>query len=107
MSVSSGIGKFDWITIFIYFALVAIGWANIYSASLTDSAEVFFDFTQIRTKQLVWIGLSFILILFILGVDSKFYERFSGLIYILAIASLVGLFVFGSTISGQRAWYVI
>jgi len=107
MSVSSGIGKFDWITIFIYFALVAIGWANIYSASLTDSAEVFFDFTQIRTKQLVWIGLSFILILFILGVDSKFYERFSGLIYILAIASLIGLFVFGSTISGQRAWYVI
>ncbi len=106
MSVSSGIGKFDWITIFIYFALVAIGWANIYSASLTDSAGMFFDFTQIQFKQLVWIGLSFILILFILGVDSKFYERFSSLIYILAIVSLIGLFVFGSTIAGQTAWYV-
>ncbi len=107
MSVSSGIGKFDWITIFIYLALVAIGWANIYSASLTDSSGVFFDFTQTQTKQLVWICLSFVLIVFLLGVDSKFYERFSSLIYILAIASLVGLFVFGTTIAGQRAWFVI
>lgn len=106
MRASNSIGKFDWITIFIYFALIAIGWANIYSASLTDSSAAFFDFSQIQTKQLVWIGLSFILIVFILAIDSKFYERFSSLIYLIAIASLLGLFVFGSTIAGQTAWYV-
>lgn len=106
MQGTTHIGKFDWTVILLYFALVVIGWINIYSASLSETATVFFDFQNIHSKQLVWIGLSVVLILFILGVDSKFYERFSSVIYILAILSLAGLFVFGSTISGQQAWYV-
>ncbi|WP_339611002.1 rod shape-determining protein RodA [uncultured Planktosalinus sp.] len=91
----------------LYFALVVIGWFNIYSASLSETATVFFDFQNIHSKQLAWIGLSIVLILFILGVDSKFYERFSSVIYLVAILSLAGLFIFGSTIAGQRAWYVL
>lgn len=105
MQSSNRIGKFDWTTIFLYFALVAFGWVNIYSASLTDTSDVFFNFDYPYSKQLVFIGLSVILILFILGVDSKFYERFSSIIYLFSILSLLGLFVFGSTIAGQRAWY--
>lgn len=105
MQSSTGIGKFDWTTIFLYFALVIIGWINIYSASLSDAATVFFDLDFIHSKQLLWIGLSIIIIFFVLGIDSKFYERFSSIIYLLAIFSLVGLFIFGSTIAGQRAWY--
>lgn len=106
MQSSKGFGKFDWTTIFLFMALVAIGWVNIYSASLTDATDVFFNFENIHSKQLLWIGLSIVLILFTLGLDSKFYERFSSLIYLLAIASLIGLFIFGSTIAGQTAWYV-
>jgi rod shape determining protein RodA len=106
MQSGKGIGKFDWTTIFIYFALVIIGWINIYSASLTDTADVFFNFEFPHSKQLVFIVLSVVLIFFILGIDSKFYERFSGIIYLLSLVSLLGLFVFGSTIAGQTAWYV-
>lgn len=105
MQSSTRIGKFDWTTIFLYFALVIIGWFNIYSASLSDATTVFFDLDFIHSKQLLWIGLSIVIILFILGLDSKFYERFSSILYLLAILSLVGLFIFGSTIAGQRAWY--
>lgn len=107
MQGSTPIGKFDWTTILLYFALVVIGWFNIYSASFSETATVFFDFQNIHSKQLAWIGLSIVLILFILGVDSKFYERFSSVIYLVAILSLAGLFIFGSTIAGQRAWYVL
>tara|TARA_R110000850_G_scaffold254614_1_gene380137 strand:+ start:20031 stop:21287 length:1257 start_codon:yes stop_codon:yes gene_type:complete len=106
MQTGKGIGKFDWITILVYFALVIIGWFNIYSASLTDASEVFFNFNYPHSKQLVFIGLSVLLIFFLLGVDSKFYERFSSVIYIAGILSLMGLFVFGSKIAGQTAWYV-
>ncbi|MEX2349942.1 MAG: rod shape-determining protein RodA [Flavobacteriaceae bacterium] len=105
MQTGKGIGKFDWTTILLYIALVAFGWVNIYSASLSDAAVAFFDFQNIHSKQLVWIGMSVVLILFILGVDSKFYERFSSIIYLVGILSLLGLFVFGSTIAGQTAWY--
>ncbi|WP_432411794.1 rod shape-determining protein RodA [Rasiella sp. SM2506] len=106
MSQSKVFLKFDWLTIFLFFSLVAIGWINIYSASLDESANTFFDFNQIYTKQLLWIGLSLLLIIFILAIDSKFYERFSGVIYIISLISLLGLYVFGKEISGATSWYV-
>lgn len=99
------LGKFDLLTIFLYLVLVFFGWMNIYSASLNDTATQFFDFNYTHSKQLVWIGLSIIIILFTLALDSKFYERFSSLIYLFSLLSLVGLFVFGKTISGQTGWY--
>src|SRR5690554_3513997 len=97
--------RFDWIIIFLYVALVAMGWINIYSASLSDGANGYFDFSQIYCKQMTWIGLSILLIIFVLAIESKFYERFASVIYIVSILSLLGLFVFGKTIAGTTAWY--
>tara|TARA_R110000787_G_scaffold96415_8_gene199847 strand:+ start:9893 stop:11146 length:1254 start_codon:yes stop_codon:yes gene_type:complete len=99
--------KFDWTTIFIYIALVAIGWVNIYSASYSSTSTVFFDFSQIYIKQLVWISLSLILIPFILTVEAKFYERFSSVIYIISLISLIGLFVLGKNVNGATSWYFL
>ena len=99
--------KFDWATIFIYIALVAIGWVNIYSASYNTTSTVFFDFSQIYIKQLVWISLSLILIPFILTVEAKFYERFSSVIYIISLISLIGLFVLGKNVNGATSWYFL
>jgi rod shape determining protein RodA len=99
--------KFDWLTIFLYIALVGIGWMNIYSASLDETSEYFWDFNQIYTKQLIWILLSIVLIIFILAIESKFYERFASIIYIVSLVSLLGLFVFGNNINGATSWYAI
>ncbi|RLD28156.1 MAG: rod shape-determining protein RodA, partial [Bacteroidetes bacterium] len=97
--------KFDWITIFLFAALVVIGWVNIYSASLNDLGGVFVDFDQIYFKQIIWIGLSFILIIFILALDAKFYERFASIIYLVCLVSLILLFPFGKEVSGATSWY--
>lgn len=105
MSRTTTFVKFDWLTIFLYFALVAIGWLNIYSASLSETAVGFFDMSQIYTRQLLFIALSIGLIIFVLAVDAKFYERFSSLIYIVSLLSLLGLFVFGKNINGATSWY--
>jgi len=105
MAGSTNYARFDWLTIFLFLALVGIGWINIYSASLSDSASGAFDFDQIYTKQLIWIVLSVLLIVFILAIESKFYERFASIIYIVSLISLLGLFVFGKTISGATSWY--
>lgn len=105
MSQSKVFLKFDWLTVFLFFSLVAIGWVNIYSASLDDSATSFFDMSQIYTRQLLFIGLSVGLIIFLLAVDEKFYERFSSVIYIVSLLSLLGLFVFGKNINGATSWY--
>jgi len=65
-----------------------------------------FDFNVKYGKQLIWILLSSVLIVFILFLDAKFYERFASLIYVFSIITLIGLFAFGKTISGATSWYV-
>lgn len=105
MAVGTSKVRFDWLTIFFYIALVGIGWVNIYSASLSDASTGFFDFSQIYGRQLLFIILSVVLIIFILAVDAKFYERFSSVIYMISIASLLGLYVFGKNINGATSWY--
>ena len=102
MNKSTG---FDWISILLFLLLVAFGWVNIYSASLNDSAQGFFDLSQTYGRQGLFIGLSVVLIIFILSVEAKFYERFSSVIYLASLLSLLGLFVFGKTISGATSWY--
>ena len=99
--------KYDWVTIFIYIALVAIGWINIYSASFNEASTSFFDVKQVYTKQLMFICLSVLLIIFILAIEAKFYERFSSIIYLLALFSLLGLFLFGKNINGATSWYAV
>lgn len=96
----------DWLTMLIYFVLVIFGWVNILSASLGEQGKYHgFDFNEIYSKQAVWIAMSLVLVILILNIEAKFFQRFSSLIYLLSLVSLLGLFVFGKTISGQTAWY--
>jgi rod shape determining protein RodA len=97
--------SFDWISIFIYLALIFFGWANIYSASLGSNTGSFLDMDQVYGKQALWIALSVLLIVIILSIEAKFYQRFSSIIYLTSLLSLVGLYVFGKTISGATSWY--
>lgn len=97
--------RFDWLLIFMYIALVFMGWINIYSASLNEAAKGFWDFDQIYARQFIFICFSVILIIFLLAIESKFYEKFASLFYIISLVSLLGLFIFGKNISGATSWY--
>ena len=99
--------KFDWITIVLFLLLVGFGWLNIVSASHSGDTINYFDFSQPYGKQLMFIFLTVGLIIIILAVESKFYERFSSVIYIVSMLSLVGLFVFGKSVNGATSWYGI
>lgn len=99
--------KFDWVSIVIFLALVAFGWLNIFSASSTGDVTNYFDLSQPYGKQLLFIILTFVLIVIIFSLEAKFYERFSSIIYIISMLSLVGLFIFGKTVSGATSWYAI
>lgn len=99
--------NFDWISILIYILLVGFGWVNILSASHNGEVTSYFDISQPFGKQSIFIILSIVLIVLILSIEAKFYERFSSIIYILSIVSLVGLFLFGKTVSGATSWYGI
>jgi rod shape determining protein RodA len=99
--------KFDWITIILFFLLVGFGWLNILSASQTGTDINYFDFSQPFGKQLIFIFLTFGLIILLLAIDAKFYERFASIIYFISMLSLVGLFLFGKNVNGATSWYAI
>jgi len=99
--------KFDWITIFLFFLLVGFGWLNILSASQSGDTIEYFNFNNPYGKQLIFIGLTCILILLVLAIETKFYERFSSIIYIASLILLVGVLIFGKTINGATSWYAI
>ncbi|NJB71904.1 rod shape determining protein RodA [Saonia flava] len=97
--------RIDWFTILLYLLLTSIGWLNIYSSTFSEDSLSILDFSELYGKQLFFIGLSFLVIIVILALETNFFERFSGLLYIIAIASLLGLFVFGKTVAGATSWY--
>lgn len=99
--------KFDWITIALFLLLTGFGWLNILSASHSGDVIEYLDFSQPYGKQLLFIFLTFGLIILLLAIESKFYERFSSLIYIVSMLSLVGLFIFGKNVNGATSWYGI
>ena len=95
----------DWMVVTLYMVLVILGWLNIYSSSLPLEETSIFDLSQVYGKQLLFIILSIPLIIVILSIDGKFFEKFSSVIFIVSLVSLAGLFVFGKVVKGQANWY--
>lgn len=94
-------------TILIYLFLVIFGYFNILSASKGMDFSTFYDVSKPYGKQLIFIGLSFVLIFFFMQMDVKFYERFASIIYLSSILSLFGLFILGKKVNGAISWYEI
>jgi rod shape determining protein RodA len=107
MKNQSVIANIDWITVLIYITLVIMGWMNIYSASLPLEETYILDTSQIYGRQLLFIILTIPIILIILNINAKIFEKFSVVFYIIGILLLLGLFVFGTSVKGQTNWYKI
>jgi len=99
--------KFDWITIVLFLLLVGFGWVNIISASHNGEIISYFDMEYPYGKQSVFIMLTFVLIILILSIEAKFYERFASIIYLASLLSLIGLFIFGKNVNGATSWYAL
>ncbi|WP_299062017.1 rod shape-determining protein RodA [uncultured Polaribacter sp.] len=95
----------DWLLVILFVVLVGFGWLNIYSASKSEEDIEILSFSTKYGKQLIFICLTIPLIVLILFFNSKFYEKFSSILYIISLLSLVGLFLFGKTINGATSWY--
>ena len=98
------IGKIDWPIVLIYFALVLIGWFSIFSAKYNELHPSIFDFSMEYGKQLIWIGAALLVGFIILLFDAKFFNAFSLWIYIIVLASLFMVLVYGKATKGATSW---
>lgn len=95
----------DWLLVFLYIILVGFGWVNIFAASKTDEDVQLLSFSTKYGKQLIFICCTIPLIISILFFNSKFYEKYASIFYLLSIFSLLLLFPFGKQINGARSWF--
>ncbi|CAI8440668.1 MAG: Peptidoglycan glycosyltransferase MrdB [Polaribacter sejongensis] len=97
--------EIDWILVFLFITLVGFGWINIYAASKTEENLQILDFSTKYGKQIIWITLSIPLIVLILFLNSKFYEYFSVVFYVISLFVLLLLFPLGKEINGAKSWF--
>ena len=97
--------RIDWITIIIYFLLVSAGIINIFSSTYDTNDLSYISLDNLAFKQFIFFIFSLISGILILVAPSKFFQRFSSLIYLFSIILLLGLFAFGNTVYGHKSWY--
>ena len=97
--------RIDWITIIIYFLLVSAGIINIFSSTYDTDDLSYISLDNLAFKQFIFFIFSLISGILILVAPSKFFQRFSSLIYLFSIILLLGLFAFGKTVYGHKSWY--
>ena len=97
--------RFDWYALSLYLMLVGIGLVNIYSAVYdVDNTAIAARFMQ---KQLIALGIGIVLIFLFQFIDIKFFERYASILFMVSILSLLGLWIFGTEVSGASSWYAI
>tara|TARA_B110000444_G_scaffold261368_1_gene312962 strand:- start:4318 stop:5643 length:1326 start_codon:yes stop_codon:yes gene_type:complete len=104
---SSILKNFDWVLALIVVLLVFFGWVNIISAASNIEVIELIDWSGKAGKQLMWIGVCFILAFLIINIESEFFIRTSVLQYIATLMLLVAVLIIGKKIGGARSWFAL
>lgn len=104
IEISKGI---DWLMVWFYIVLVTIGILSIYSSEYREG-DTFLGgmagFGKNYSRQILFAGLSAVLAVFILLIDSKFFTATANISYVLGILLILSTFAIGKDINGSRSW---
>jgi rod shape determining protein RodA len=96
--------QIDFLVVVLYLALVFFGWLNIYSVNYDENTTRFFSANSRPAMQLAWIGISLVLAVFILLIDSRFYTFISYPAYAFAMFVLLIVAIAGKEVNGSKSW---
>jgi rod shape determining protein RodA len=83
------------------FLLVCFGLAEVYSVSASQGMTDLLNFK----KQLFFVVLGFIIMLFLITVDYYVFFSYNNYLYLAGVFLLVAVLLFGSTINGTKGWF--
>lgn len=92
----------------IYLVLVAFGWLNIYSASVTETQVSFYEFSSYSGKQLIWIAASLLIAIVIFSIKNNVFSQLAYVSYwpmmvLLAVTMPIAMLLGGDT-KGSYSW---
>jgi rod shape determining protein RodA len=102
-AISKGV---DWVMIWLYIALVAIGLMSIFSVTYREGDGVIQSFINGKTdysKQMYFFAISLVMGLFILLTDSKFFTATANIWYSFGILILLLVFPFHTEVKGTNS----
>jgi rod shape determining protein RodA len=103
-SISKGI---DWIMVWLYIILIAIGFLCIFSVEHRAQDNFFQTIIGLKknySRQFLFIGISAIAAIFILLTDSKLFTATANIGYALGILLMISTFFLGREINGSKSW---
>ncbi len=111
MEKQAGIGKgVDTTVVLLYFTLVLVGFIAIFSVEFRQGDSFVQSLLELKknySRQVLFIGISSLVAVFILLTDSKFFTTIANLLYMAGILLMLLTFVIGKDISGSRSWIAI
>jgi rod shape determining protein RodA len=103
-------GGVDSRMVLLYYLLVIIGFIAIFSVEYRSGDSFVQSLMELKksyAKQLLFIGISSMVALFILLIDSKFFTTVANLLYFFGILLMLLTFVIGKDISGSKSWIAL
>jgi Bacterial cell division membrane protein len=102
--ISKGV---DWVMVWLYIILVAIGFLCIFSVEHRSQENVLQTIIGLKknySKQLLFIGISAIVAIFLLLTDSKLFTATANLTYAFGLLLMMATFFVGKEINGSKSW---
>lgn len=101
---NSFLGRIDWITIGIWFALCLIGWFNIHAAVYNPDYPDIFNLATNYGKQALFIFTALIIGFCILIIDQRFFISITPIVYGVVILLLIAVLLVGKNVNGNQSW---
>jgi rod shape determining protein RodA len=96
--------EIDWTTVGLYLLLVIFGWMNVFASSYNEQFTSIFNIRQNYGDQLLWILVSFIMIVLLFAVDYRYFHFFAYVIYGFSILLLIAVLAFGVVVNNSQSW---
>ena len=97
----------DWVLIWMYILFVSIGVLCIFSVEYHNNEDIFKNIIGLKknySRQLLFIGISAVIAIFILLTDSKFFTATANISYVFGIILMMATFILGKNINGSKSW---
>ncbi|CAN2039356.1 SEDS family protein MrdB [Candidatus Magnetomoraceae bacterium gMMP-15] len=98
------IQSFDWVLLIITLALIGVGLTALYSVVHAEGA---LSQSSLYIKQILWVGVGLVVMLFFLFFNYKLLDRWHYLVYGGCIGLLIAVLFFGRMIAGSKRWLVL
>lgn len=100
----------DMLVVVLYYLLIAIGVIAIFSVEYRFNENVLQSILELKknySKQILFVGISSLVAMVVLLIDSKFFAAMANLMYLGGIVLMLLTFVIGKDISGSRSWIAL